>query len=279
MAKLAAARLNERFRASAVPPSSTTAAPSEVAIHVPMDGYHYTRAVLRAMSDPAGAVARRGAAFTFDAAAFLDLVARIRRPASRCEEARDDTTISAPAYDHAIHDPSPDAVRVQPWHRVVLFEGLYVALRGLGADEEREYARDGPTLDDEGKQAGGDVERQAELDRRRELLHPAWGEAARLMDERWLVRVDRGVAVDRLVGRHVRTRVGTDAAAEEGAGSEQEETARKERAARLRAETNDMRNGDWLLARLVPEDEIDEVLLSVDDGEVVREAEAVGGGC
>jgi len=53
---------------------------SPIAAFVPMDGYHLTRAQLSAMPDAATAHARRGAAFTFDGASFLALVAALRAP-------------------------------------------------------------------------------------------------------------------------------------------------------------------------------------------------------
>ena len=64
-----------------------------------MDGYHLTRAQLSAMPDARTAHARRGAAFTFDAPAFLELVKKLRQPL--CPESQ---TIYAPSFDHAIKD-------------------------------------------------------------------------------------------------------------------------------------------------------------------------------
>lgn len=47
------------------------------AVVLPMDGFHYTRAHLDAMPDPACAHARRGAPFTFDADAFVACVQQV----------------------------------------------------------------------------------------------------------------------------------------------------------------------------------------------------------
>lgn len=83
-----------------------------------MDGYHLTRAQLDAMPDPATAHARRGAEFTFDGEAFLQLVRRLREPL------RDDTpTIFAPSFDHAVKDPKEDDIPVERTHRIVVLEG------------------------------------------------------------------------------------------------------------------------------------------------------------
>jgi pantothenate kinase len=44
------------------------------------------------------------------------------------EETGKDVMISAPSFDHALKDPTPDAVIVHPYHRIVVIEGLYVLL-------------------------------------------------------------------------------------------------------------------------------------------------------
>jgi pantothenate kinase len=87
-----------------------------------MDGFHYTRAQLDAMPDPREAHRRRGAAFTFDADAYAGLIAKLRAP---IEAGRD---VLAPSFDHAIKDPVADDVVVRPEQRIVVIEGLYVAL-------------------------------------------------------------------------------------------------------------------------------------------------------
>ncbi|KAL1968781.1 hypothetical protein VTN77DRAFT_1142 [Rasamsonia byssochlamydoides] len=94
-----------------------------VATFVPMDGYHLTRAQLAAMPDPVYAVARRGAAFTFDPDKFLRLVKVLR------EELTPETqTIYAPSFDHAVKDPVEDDIPIPPTSRVIFFEGNYLSL-------------------------------------------------------------------------------------------------------------------------------------------------------
>jgi len=89
-----------------------------------MDGYHYPRTHLSSMPDPAHAHARRGAAFTFDAPAFLALVKRIRRSSEE--------TIYAPSFDHAKKDPVENEIEISPSSRIVVFEGNYLSLgKGL----------------------------------------------------------------------------------------------------------------------------------------------------
>lgn len=94
---------------------------------MPLDGYHLSRAQLSALPDPAAAHARRGAAFTFDAPAFLRLVRALREPL--CPESR---TLHAPSFDHAVKDPVADDIPIPTSARVVVFEGNYLSLnKGL----------------------------------------------------------------------------------------------------------------------------------------------------
>lgn len=138
--------------------------PSPIAAFVPMDGYHLTRAQLSAMPDPATAHARRGAEFTFDGAAFAALVRALRAPlpvpcpyfplpslSSLKRDGRDGNdaedlyprgTVFAPSFDHALKDPRAGDIPILPSHRVVVFEGNYVAL-------DREPWRDAAALMDE----------------------------------------------------------------------------------------------------------------------------------
>jgi pantothenate kinase len=96
------------------------------ALMIPMDGYHHPRATLSQMSNPKEAHARRGAAFTFDAVGWAELVAKLRAPIS--DSIRDHGRITAPSFDHAVKDPVSDDIVAEPWHRIVVFEGNYVAL-------------------------------------------------------------------------------------------------------------------------------------------------------
>ncbi|KAL3461885.1 kinase-related protein [Aspergillus heterothallicus] len=95
---------------------------SPIAVAVPMDGFHYSRAFLASMPDPATAIHRRGAAFTFDAEGFLSLVQALAHPIET------NGTIFAPSFDHATKDPVADAIAIAPESRIVLLEGNYVAL-------------------------------------------------------------------------------------------------------------------------------------------------------
>ncbi|WYZ41720.1 hypothetical protein EsH8_V_000615 [Colletotrichum jinshuiense] len=120
LSQIVTTRLNNR-NATINPSNPSHATP--VAAFVPMDGYHLTRAQLSAMPDPETAHARRGAAFTFDGPAFHKLVTSLREPLRA-----DSSPIYAPSFDHAVKDPKERDIAVQPHHRIVVFEGLYLTL-------------------------------------------------------------------------------------------------------------------------------------------------------
>ncbi len=88
-----------------------------------MDGFHYTRAQLDAMPDPATAHARRGAEFTFDGEAFYQLVKRLKEPL-----APDSPPVLAPSFDHAVKDPRADDIVVERTQRIVVLEGNCTSL-------------------------------------------------------------------------------------------------------------------------------------------------------
>lgn len=122
--------INDKYREAhpGLPPGDA------IATFLPMDGYHLTRAQLSAMPDPHTAHFRRGAAFTFDAAAFLELVKKLREPL--CPETG---TIYAPSFDHAVKDPVANDIPIAATSRVVVMEGNYLSL-GTGAPEWKEAA-------------------------------------------------------------------------------------------------------------------------------------------
>jgi len=88
-----------------------------------MDGYHLSRAQLSAMPDPSTAHARRGAAFTLDAYAFLRLVKVLKEPLLP-----ETKTVYAPSFDHAVKDPVSNDIPIPSTIRVIIFEGNYLSL-------------------------------------------------------------------------------------------------------------------------------------------------------
>lgn len=122
LASKVAYRLNDIHKEQAPGCASTP-----IAAFVPMDGYHLSRAQLSAMPDPATAHSRRGAAYTFDAASFFELVKDLRKPLLP-----ESKTLYAPSFDHAVKDPVANDIPIQPSARVVIFEGNYLSLnKGL----------------------------------------------------------------------------------------------------------------------------------------------------
>lgn len=106
-----------------------------VAVVLPMDGFHLSKAELRRRQNSEAAssnlMARRGAHWTFDADGFVSVIRHVRHsPTGRT---------LAPSFDHAEGDPVADAIAVEPSHRVILVEGLYALVslepwREVGAE-------------------------------------------------------------------------------------------------------------------------------------------------
>ncbi|KAI3602359.1 kinase-related protein [Moniliophthora roreri] len=174
--------------------SSTT----QVAV-VGLDGWHLTRAQLEQFPDPKLAHDRRGIHWTFDGPAYLDFVRALRKEINPSTQ-----IITAPSFDHATKDPTPDAISIHPYHRIVIIEGLYTTL---------------------------DVD--------------SWGDAARLLDERWYIELSIEEAQRRLIKRHVVSGVAQD-----------------EKEAIWRAEENDMPNGRFVIANMLKPTRVIE---SIDD--------------
>ncbi|KAJ7118784.1 P-loop containing nucleoside triphosphate hydrolase protein [Mycena epipterygia] len=120
------ALLHQDSGASASNPEPAT---TDSAILVGLDGWHLTRAELSLFPDPDLAHERRGIHWTFDGAGYVAFVQALRRPVPSITPLDSDPgAITAPAFSHALKDPSPDAIAVHAHHRLVLIEGLYTFL-------------------------------------------------------------------------------------------------------------------------------------------------------
>ncbi|KAJ7915527.1 P-loop containing nucleoside triphosphate hydrolase protein [Mycena leptocephala] len=97
------------------------------AILIGLDGWHLTRAALSLLPDAKLAHERRGIHWTFDGKGYVDFVKALRLPLSS-PASLELKAITAPAFSHALKDPTPDAISVSPHHRLVLIEGLYTFL-------------------------------------------------------------------------------------------------------------------------------------------------------
>lgn len=91
------------------------------AILVGLDGWHLTRAQLDIFPDPKLAHDRRGAHWTFDGHGYVQFIASLKNRAT-------EATLSAPTFDHALKDPTPQGVTVHSFHRIVVVEGIYAFL-------------------------------------------------------------------------------------------------------------------------------------------------------
>ncbi|KAM5354423.1 hypothetical protein ACJ41O_001072 [Fusarium nematophilum] len=89
--------------------------PSIVAISA--DGFHLPLATLRSLPNASEAIARRGAPWTFDAAAVAAMVRRLRVPGE---------VVACPTFDHAVKDPVEDGMTVGADVEVCIIEGNYL---------------------------------------------------------------------------------------------------------------------------------------------------------
>ncbi len=89
---------------------------SEVAIVVPMDGFHRLNAELKAWD----LWELKGIPDSFNAEAFIELLKALREQTA--------TTIGCPAFDRATEEPADNAIRVLPQHKLLIVEGNYLLL-------------------------------------------------------------------------------------------------------------------------------------------------------
>ncbi|MFE6844764.1 nucleoside/nucleotide kinase family protein [Streptomyces sp. NPDC057686] len=86
----------------------------ELAVVVPMDGFHLAQAELERL----GRADRKGAPDTFDAAGYAALLSRLRTPAA--------AAVYAPAFDRSLEEPVAGSIPVDPAVRLVITEGNYL---------------------------------------------------------------------------------------------------------------------------------------------------------
>jgi pantothenate kinase len=92
---------------------------SGVLLTLGMDGFHLTKAALGRMADPATALARRGAPWTFD---VEGLAQRLRMVKDYYKK----SNVYWPDFQHGVGDPLADLHVVAPDVKVVMVEGLYM---------------------------------------------------------------------------------------------------------------------------------------------------------
>ncbi|XP_065861034.1 putative uridine kinase C227.14 [Euphorbia lathyris] len=119
--------------------------PPDVAVVLPMDGFHLYRSQLDAMENPEEAHARRGAPWTFAPTLLLECLKKLRNEGSVC----------APSFDHGVGDPIEDDIFVSLQHKVVIVEGNYLLL-------EEGVWKDIPSMFDEKWFVDVDIEKAME---------------------------------------------------------------------------------------------------------------------
>ena len=93
---------------------------------LPMDGFHLPQRTLIAL----GRRDRMGAPDTFDVAAFIDVLSRLRKERG--------TVVLAPGFDRTVEEAVPDALRIGPEHSMVVVEGNYLLLDSGGWERAAE---------------------------------------------------------------------------------------------------------------------------------------------
>ncbi|RFU30152.1 hypothetical protein B7463_g6188, partial [Scytalidium lignicola] len=96
---------------------------------LPMDGFHYPKSQLLKLeiSGVENVLRRRGAPFTFNAEAFIDLVKRLRQtPVTDTDNPS--LSFHAPSFDHKIKDPIENDIYIPSSQRIIILEGNYLLL-------------------------------------------------------------------------------------------------------------------------------------------------------
>ncbi|MCY7307651.1 MAG: hypothetical protein LH632_16210 [Rhodoferax sp.] len=99
-----------------------------IASVVGVDGFHLSRHALARFPDPDAALARRGAPWTFDAAALARQLRLLRSPDTLASTA----ALAWPGFEHNAGDPIPNALAVPASAQVIFVEGLYLLHRSDG---------------------------------------------------------------------------------------------------------------------------------------------------
>jgi pantothenate kinase len=135
--------------------TALVAALQDVAVLVPMDGFHLSNAVLECL----GRRSRKGAADTFDAAGYVTLLERLR--------SRSDDIVYAPAFDRDLEEAIAGSIPVPRDVPLVITEGNYLLL------DSGDWGQVRPFLDEAWFLVTADEVRRGRLIRR----HAAHGKA------------------------------------------------------------------------------------------------------
>lgn len=191
-----------------------------LAVCIPMDGYHYSKAELLKLNLD---ISRRGAPWTFDAPRlYKDL-----RHGKNLQSRSHDTTLSLPTYCRKLSDPIPDQVQVDLQKcKIIFVEGNYLTLGALTSSSSLEDNNENDTLLTE-KDDNCPVSLTEEVAR--------WKPCLELFDKSWFICTESiEVQRQRLIERHLQT--WTEEKTQQWGGM----TARE--AATRRADYNDVKN-------------------------------------
>jgi len=101
---------------------------SPVSVVCGLDGWHLSRSTLAKMPDPQHAFARRGAHWTFDADGYVEFIRKLKSASTNSTGGPQQANLFAPTFSHSIKDPVSDGLIIEPQHRIIIIEGLYVFL-------------------------------------------------------------------------------------------------------------------------------------------------------
>jgi pantothenate kinase len=90
--------------------------PQKPAMVVPMDGYHHSNERLQEM----GLLELKGIPDTFDAEGFVELLKKLRTVTT--------SNVYCPLFDRSIEASIPDAIVIEPNHKLCVVEGNYLLL-------------------------------------------------------------------------------------------------------------------------------------------------------
>ncbi|KAI5960759.1 uncharacterized protein KGF55_004329 [Candida pseudojiufengensis] len=102
-------------------------------IVISQDGYHLYRSELLSLPNPEEAVRRRGAPFTFNVQAFVNLVSKLKDKS----EVR-----KVPSFDHKLKDPVEENIIIDTDVSIIILEGNYVSLKDEHWDDISSYVDD-----------------------------------------------------------------------------------------------------------------------------------------
>ncbi|BFM51049.1 hypothetical protein [Marinomonas sp. THO17] len=137
-------------------------------ISLPMDGFHFTKQALKSFPDPAKALTRRGADWTFDSQAFAQQVEKLATSYQQED-------CYWPSFDHSLGDPIENSLMIHRQTKVVIIEGLYLLLDSHHWLQARRYYQQTWFLD---------VPLDTAMARLSQRHQQAWGISAQQANER-----------------------------------------------------------------------------------------------